>query len=93
MSYSTTVEYCVSKVLYHRGRFKKNLFSNILKVKVISRPFHERNYIHGSILMENRSFSRNCDIKTTKCEERHGRFYLGKVWRGVKYLHLMPFFI
>ena len=28
----------------------------------------ERNIIHGSFLIENISFSRNCDIKTTTCE-------------------------
>ena len=53
-------------------------FSEILKVNVFSRPLLERNYKHGSILKENKLFSRNCDIKATKCEERHGRFYLGK---------------
>ena len=31
--------------------------------------------MHGSI--ENLSFLRNCDIKTTKCEEHHERFYFG----------------
>ena len=24
--------------------------------------------------------SKNCDIKTTKCGERHGFFYIGKVY-------------
>ena len=45
-----------------------------------SRPLLERNYMHGSILIKNISFSRSCDIKTTKCKEHHRRFYLGKVY-------------
>ena len=60
------------KVSYHR--------SEIIKVSVFSRPLLERSYIHGSISMGNISFSRNCDIKTTKYEELHGRFYIGKVY-------------
>ena len=36
--------------------------------------------MHGYISIENISFSRNCDVKTTKCEERQKRFYLGKVY-------------
>ena len=35
--------------------------------------------MHGSISIERILLSRNCDYKTTKCEKRHGRFYLGKV--------------
>ena len=35
--------------------------------------------MHGSIQIENISCSRYCDIKTTECEERHERFYFGKV--------------
>ena len=42
-------------------------------------PLLKRNYMHISISIENISFLRNCDIKTTKCEERHRRFYLGNV--------------
>ena len=34
----------------------------------------------GSIFIENILFSRNCDIKTTKFEEHHRRFYFGKVY-------------
>ena len=36
-----------------------------LKVNVFSRPLDEQNYVHGSISIENTSFSRNSDIKTT----------------------------
>ena len=39
-------------------------FSRILKVNVFSRP--EQNYMDESISIENISFSRNCDIKSTK---------------------------
>ena len=35
--------------------------------------------MHGTISIENIAFSRNCDIKTSKCEECHGRFYLVKL--------------
>ena len=35
--------------------------------------------MHISIWIENISFSRNCDIKTLKWKEHHGRFHLGKV--------------
>ena len=35
--------------------------------------------MHGSISIENISFSRNSDIKTT-CEERDGRLNLCKVY-------------
>ena len=50
----------------------KNLF--------FPRPLLEQNYMHGSISIENISFSRNCDIKTIKLKEHHRRFYLGKVY-------------
>ena len=33
-----------------------------------SRPLFERNYMHGSISIENISFSRNCDIKITNAK-------------------------
>ena len=39
-------------------------FSRILKGNVFSRP--EQNYMHGSISIENISFSRNCYIKSKK---------------------------
>ena len=39
-----------------------------------------RNYMHGCISTDNISFSRNCDIKATKWEERHGHFHLDKVY-------------
>ena len=55
-------------------------FSEILTVNVFSRLLLERINMHGSILIENISFSRNCHIKTTNCEGRHGRFCLGKVY-------------
>ena len=44
---------------------QKLFLVNILKVNAFSRPLLERNCMHGSILIENMSFSRNCDIKTT----------------------------
>ena len=41
----------------------------------------ERNSMRGSISIENISFSRNCDIKTTNVKSMcHGRFYLGNVY-------------
>ena len=47
----------------------KFCFGEILKVKVFSRPFLERNYVHRSISIENILFSWTCDIKTTKCKK------------------------
>ena len=52
----------------------------IKKINDFQRPLLERNYMHGSISIETISFSRNCDIKTTKCEEHNGHFYLRKVY-------------
>ena len=40
---------------------------------------HERNNMQGSILIENISFSRNCDNSTTTC---HRQFYFRKVCFG-----------
>ena len=54
-------------------------YSEHLKVNVFKGSFLEQNYLNESISIENISFSRNCDIKITKCEERHRRFYLGAV--------------
>ena len=34
---------------------------------MFSRPLLGRDYMHGPISIENISFLRNCDIKTTKC--------------------------
>ena len=66
-------------VLYHRRGCKIH-FSEILKVNVFSRPLVEQHYMYISISIENISFSRNCDIITTKCEKCHGRFRLSKVY-------------
>ena len=52
----------------------------IFKSKCFRRNSMERNYMHGSIFIENISFSRNCDIKTITREWRHGRSYLGKIY-------------
>ena len=41
--------------------------------------------MHRFISIENISFSRNCDIKTTKCEESHRCFYLGKAYSRNSY--------
>ena len=43
-------------------------FGEILKVNVFSRPLLERNYMRGSISIENILFSRNCDIKITNAK-------------------------
>ena len=45
---------------------------------ILSEPVLEQNYMHSSILIENISFTRYCNIKTTKYEERHGRLYFDK---------------
>ena len=63
------------KVLYHRRGCKI-----CFKSQLILRPLLERYYMHGSISIGNISFSGNCDTKTTKCKERHGRLFLGKVY-------------
>ena len=55
-------------------------FSEILNVSVFSRRLLEGNCMHGFISIENISFLRNCDIKTTKCEERHGHSYFCNVY-------------
>ena len=36
--------------------------------------------MHGYIQIENTSFSRNCDIKTTTCKKRHRCYYFGRVY-------------
>ena len=46
----------------------KIIFSEILKVNVFTRPLLESNCMHGSISIENISFSRKCDIKTTNAK-------------------------
>ena len=47
---------------------QKFVFSEILKVGCFSRHLLERNYMCGSISIENISFSRNCDIKITNAK-------------------------
>ena len=46
----------------------KFVLVKILKVNVFSRPLLERNYMRGSISIENILFSRNCDIKITNAK-------------------------
>ena len=46
----------------------KICLSEILEVNAFSRPLLERNYMRRSFSIENISFSRNCDIKTTKAK-------------------------
>ena len=44
---------------------EKICFSEILKVNVFPRNLLEQNCMHGSISIEDISFSRNCDIETS----------------------------
>ena len=67
------------KVLFHRSGFNYSILGN-LKSQCFSWPLFERNYMQRSISKENESFSRNCDLKTTKSKERCRCFYFGKVY-------------
>ena len=51
--------------------YKPDIYMYHLKINVFSRPLLDQNYMYGSISIKNISFSKNCDIKTTK---------LGKVY-------------
>ena len=46
----------------------KICFSEILKVNIIQDPYLNENFMHGSISIENISFSRNCYIKITNAK-------------------------
>ena len=60
-------------VLFHRRGYKNRFTEMLFQDHLIL----DQNYMHRSNSIENASFSTNCDIKTTKCEERHGRLYFG----------------